>query len=107
PIAIPTFELVAEEDLFRSDEAERRVVDLEIAYPWRQAHIPTSGSRSVRSVVGGDLLDVYWRRKFVEGKMARIDDADAIEECEPQLSIGGLRDQGDVAASTVTNPYAV
>ena len=35
PIAIPAFQLVAKEHLFRRDQAERRIVDLQIAHQRR------------------------------------------------------------------------
>ena len=46
--------------------------------------------RVVRLAVGGDLLDVNRRRKLVEGKMMRIDDADAADHarttaCHPRI----------------------
>ena len=86
------FELVAEPHLLRRDEAERRVVDLQIAGQRRQAQpIGAVGSRR-RSAVGSDLLDVHRRRERVERQATRIDDADAFQRKEPQSSIRSLCD---------------
>src|SRR5262249_51241563 len=90
PIGLPAFELVAEEYLFGSGEAECGVVYLQVAHQRGQSqaliHI---GSRIVVFAVGGDLLDVYRRGKAVEWKVARIDDAHSVQTGEPQLSIRG------------------
>ena len=64
-------------------------------------------SRIVGLAVGGDLLDVYRRGKLIEGKVARIDDADAVESAEPYFSIRGLGDVRGVAAGERMAPYAV
>src|SRR5215831_17669738 len=49
-----------------------------------------SGSRIVCLAIGGDLLDMYWRRKFVERKTMRINDADTVAWREPNPSIWRL-----------------
>src|SRR4029453_9922516 len=59
PVAIAPFELDAEAVLLRRDEAQRRVVDLQVAPARRQAQ---ALSRIVRRTVGGDLLDVHGGR---------------------------------------------
>ena len=48
--------------------------------------------RIVGLFIGDDLLDVHRRRKFVDGKVLRIDDADAPERHEPQVAIRGFCD---------------
>src|SRR5262249_36207471 len=90
------------------DEAQRRVVNFQIAYErgqWRQP----CGSEGdiVRLAVGGDLFDVHWRRKFVERKVVRIDDADAIQRPEPQSSIRGLGGLRTEAPGRGTASYSV
>src|SRR5215831_7850513 len=49
-----------------------------------------SGSRIVCLAIGGDLLDMYWRRKFVERKAMRIDDANAVEGRKPYFPVRRL-----------------
>lgn len=59
PIAIPALQFVAKEYLLRRDEAERGVVNLQIAYEWRQAHLGGSHRRRIVGlVIYDDLLDV-------------------------------------------------
>src|SRR5208283_5150226 len=43
-------------------------------------------------IIGDDLLDVDWRRQFVERKMTRIDSLHAFSRYEPQFAICGLCD---------------
>src|SRR5262249_26715897 len=85
PVAVPAFELVSKKNFLRRDEAERGVVNLQIANMRRQWHLPVLRRRSqiVGLVVGGDLLDMHWRRKIVEEQVAGIDDADATQRDEP------------------------
>src|SRR5262249_34880043 len=74
PIAVVAFQLVTKTYLLWRGEAERRVVDFQIAYQRRQLHLPIrSGSYIVVLAVSRDLFDVYRRRNAVEGKVARID----------------------------------
>jgi hypothetical protein len=47
--------------------------------------MPRRLSSAVNLAVGGDLLDVHGRRKFVRGKASRLDDADAFEGREPKF----------------------
>ena len=61
----------------------------------------------VALAIGDDLLDVYRRRKLVEGKVTRIDDADAVPRQEPQFSIGRLGDLWVVVAGTGKTPYSI
>ena len=92
PIAIPALQLVTEVNLVRRDQAERCVINHQVADQRRQPR--ARGGRIAGPVlpvglaVGGDLFDVHRRRKFVEGKVTRIDDADAVVGQELQLSIG-------------------
>src|SRR5208337_705122 len=93
PIPIMTFELVFETDLLGRDQAESGVVDLQIATQCGQAQVRRCRARQVlptRFAIGGDLLDVHRRREFVEGKVTRIDDADAVERQEPYPPVRGL-----------------
>src|SRR5262249_53798972 len=83
PIAVVSFEHVAKTDLLRDGEAERRVVDFEIARQRGKARAPAEKRIArqvipVRLAVGDDLLDLHRRRKLVGGNAAWIDDADAV-----------------------------
>ena len=61
-------------DLLRRDQAQRGVVDPDVADVGGQAHpLP----EFVRLAVGFDLLDVDRRREFVDSKMTGIDHLDA------------------------------
>src|SRR5262249_24418493 len=92
PVLVPAFQLVAKTDFLLRHQAERCVVDLQIAYQRRQRQTP-AGVRDdvVALVVGDNLFDVYWRWNFVEGKMMRIDHAHAIRWYKPHSSIRGPR----------------
>ena len=58
--------------------------------------------------VGGDLLDLYRRRDFIDDEMTRIDDLNAFPGHEPQFAIGGLRDTRTVfAGRTGAEPDAI
>src|SRR6266403_6085070 len=108
PIAVPALQLVTKKDLFRRDEAERGVIYLQITNERGQKYASVcSGTRIVGLAVGGDLLDVHRRRKFVEGKVARIDDADAVPRQEQQFSIGGLGDLRAEVAGTGKDPDSI
>src|ERR1700691_5295198 len=95
PVGIAAFQLDAKTDLLRRHQAESGVVDLEIANKRGQAQVRRG---LVGLAVGGDLLDVYRRRKLVDGNVTWIDDVDAVEWQEPQFSIGGLGDARSVFA---------
>ena len=70
--------------LFRRDETQGSVVDFEIASQRRQTPVRN------HLAVGDDLLDVDRRREFVDGKMGRVDDADARDGHEPHFPSVGL-----------------
>ena len=73
PPGVVALEHVAELDLFRRDEAQRRVVDLQVAR--QRPEIDPSAGRDVdRPVVRNHALDVHWRRKRVDIEPARIVD---------------------------------
>ena len=91
-------------DLLWRNKAERGVVDREIADQRRQAQVRR---QLVGVIVGGDLLNVYRRRKVVERKVTRVDDADAIVRQEPQLSIRRLGDARAVGADARMAPDSV
>src|SRR5215472_6757623 len=85
-----------------------RLVDLQIAYSWGQAHVPTGvGSYSVGLVVGCDLFDVHRRRKFVQCKVMRIEDAYAIMRVKPQFSIRCLGDLRSYGIGFSNGPYPI
>src|SRR6266404_1696286 len=96
PVVIITFQFVAKTYLLRRDQTECRVVDLEIANQRRQ---PNLSAGVISFAVSDELFDVHRRRKFVEGKVAWIDDADAVPRQEPEFSVRGLGDQRAVVAS--------
>src|SRR5262249_40433134 len=94
PVAIEAFELVAKLILLRGDEAERRVVDLQVAHErWQVRLLSCCGGYVVALAVGRDLLDVYRRRQLVQRQVLWIDDADAAWRDEPQTSVGRLGDR--------------
>ena len=95
PVPVLPLQHVFETDLLRRDQAQRRVIDPTVADVGGQAHPAREG---VRLAVGYDGLDVHRRREFVDGKMARIDDADAVARQKPQSSIRGLGDGRVIAA---------
>jgi len=97
PVAIVAFELVFEMDLLRRDQAKIGVVDLEVASQRGQAQVRRG---IVCLAVGGDLLDVHRRREFVEGKVTRIDDADAVPGREPRGFVDGSGWEGVYKALT-------
>src|SRR4029434_924641 len=66
PLVIVAFQFVAELNLLRGDEAQRRVINREVANKCGQAQ-PLR--RVVSLAVGGDLLDLYRGRKLVERKV--------------------------------------
>src|SRR5437762_3634637 len=96
PITIVAFQLDAKTDLLRRDQAESGIVDFEIANQRGQAQVRRS---LVGLAVSGDLLDVHRRWEFVEGKVTRIDYADAVARRVPQFAILGFSDLQAVAAS--------
>src|SRR5262249_50646970 len=104
PVAVPAFQFVAEQYLFRCDQTERGVVDLQVAHQCGQGHVSIFvRAHRVALMICNDLLNVYRRRKFVERQMARIDNADSIHGCEPQFSI---RRSGDLWSVTMRNRSA-
>ena len=103
PVAIAPFELDAEPVLLRRDEAERRVVDLEIANERRKP----DQACVVCLAIGDDLLDVYGWRKCVERKTMRIDNADAAKRQEPQSAIRGFCDNRAIAEFHSEIPHSV
>src|SRR5262249_18530736 len=89
PVAVVTLEQVAKSYLFRRDEAQGRVVDLQLARQCRERGAsPFQRAQIVRLAVGRDLLDLQRWRKIIEGQAARIDDAHTVRRDEPQLSVG-------------------
>src|SRR6185369_17425424 len=68
PIVIATFQHVTKENLFRSDEAESGVVDLQIAYQRWQAHTSIR-FRFVSFTIRDELLDLHRRWEVIERKM--------------------------------------
>src|SRR5208283_2993439 len=104
PIAIPAFQLVTKKHLLRRDEAEPGIVDLEIANQRRQAQ---TGRRIVALAIGADLLDMHRRRKLVERKVTRIDDADAVPRQEPNSSIRGFGNTRAEASRVQMTPNTV
>src|SRR5262249_12156512 len=109
PVAVPAaFELDAKPILFWRDQAERRVVDLQIARQRGQTDASIGALiRIVRLSVGDNLLDVHRRRKCVGEKVPRIDHADAILANEPQSSIRALGDLRTEPAGKGTASYSV
>ena len=92
PTSIPAIESIAKLIRFRCDQAQSRVVDLEIAGSWRQAQSRRSTVQHVLPVepsVGDDLLDVHRRREPVEHDMIRVEHLDAAPRQKPDLAIGG------------------
>ncbi len=88
PIAVAAFQFVSETDLFRGNEAQRRIVDLQIAYQRRQTHWPTFvRGRIVGFAIRNELFDLHRRLKVIEWKTTWIDDAYAVACREPQLAI--------------------
>src|SRR5262249_20584066 len=57
--------------------------------------------------VGGGLLDVYWRRKGIDGQATRIDDADAISGQEPQSSVRGSGDLRAIQSGERAQRHAI
>src|SRR5262245_25657155 len=47
------------------------------------------GSHGVGLAVSDYLLDVYWRRKCIDGQPGGVHDTDTVLRDEPQLPIGG------------------
>src|SRR5271165_4232041 len=111
PVEIQPFELVAKTYLLRSHKTQGCVINLQIAYQRRQPRVGggciAGQVLPVALAIGDDLLDVHRRRKLVEGKVTRIDDADAVEGCEPQFPIRGLGDTGAVTTIGRMNPDSV
>src|ERR1700747_423261 len=104
------FQLVPKTDLLRRDKAESGVLDLQLASQRGQAWVRGRIAGRVIPVflaVGSDLLDVHRRWEFVEGKVTRIDDADAVAGEEPQFSIGGHGASRAVAETARTAPDSV
>ena len=94
PVGVLSFEHVTEPHLLRGGQAERRVVDREVAQTrWE----PQPVRRVVDLVVGSDSLNVHRWRTFVERQMMRIDDADADITHKPQLAIRGFCDDRVIA----------
>ena len=81
PVAVLPVEAVPEADLFRRDEAERRVVDLQVADARRQSNGRRRGAagQSLRSnfVIRDQTLDMDRRSDRIERKAMRVDDLDA------------------------------
>src|SRR5208283_6199085 len=67
PVRVLALQLVTETDLLWRDEAQRRVIDPDVADPGGQAQ---STRGTVLFAIGGDLFNVYGRRQLVERKMA-------------------------------------
>ncbi len=87
PVGVSTFELVAKPVEFGRDEAERGVVDLEIAHERRQAQ---RRRRIVGPSVRDDSLDMNRRRLIVVWQVAGVDRRHAIATREQHLPV--LRD---------------
>src|SRR5262249_13477018 len=105
PARIPSLEPDAKPVLFRRDEAERRVVNLEIARQRRQINSPSS--RCVLPTIGRDVLDVHGGRKAVDRRVSWIDNADAVVANEPYSSVSRLRHSRTIAAGLGPDFYAV
>ncbi len=111
PVAIPTFQLHAEVHLFRHHQAQRGVINRQVAHQRRQLRgrggCITVGALPVSLAVRDDLLDVHRGRKFVEGKVTRIDDADAVARQEPDPSIRRLSHERRVSTSHGMAPHTI
>ena len=104
PLAVAAFELDPEPVLLRRDEAQRGVVDLQIANERRQ---PQTGRRVVRFPIRDHLLDVHRRRKRVDADVPRIDDGDPVECREPDAAVGRFADLRVVRRTTGEQPDTV
>ena len=99
PVAIAALEPVAEPHLLGCDEAERRVVDLQVADGWQAPRFPSPDAIGYlcRSAIicsmrtgGGSVLN----------EVGRIDDGDAVGRREPQAPVGRPGRVRTVAATT-------
>jgi hypothetical protein len=91
PVVVLALQPVLEADLLRRDEAERRVVDLQIAHARRESnagHGHIAGHVLPPDIVIGDQpLDMHRCSDGVGRKVPRVDDLDALSHDEPQLAI--------------------
>src|SRR5262249_51380862 len=108
PITIAGFQHVTKENLFGRNEAERGVVDLQVAYQRRQADLSVDIRRRVVCfVVGDETFDMYWWRQYIEMKLMWIDDGEAIDTSKPKLAIRGPYDVRGGAAKISLASYSI
>src|SRR5204863_4031985 len=88
-------ELVAEPDPLRGEEAERRVVELQLLDAWRERRRLAERERlSVRD----HLLDLHGRRLPIDRDALRVDDGDPAHGPEPEPPVLRLPPGGKRAA---------
>ena len=85
PLGVAPFEHDPKRILLGGDEAERRVVNLQIADERRQPH---TGRRIVGTPIGDELFDVHRRRYRVMRQVRGIDERNAVLSRQPDFSVG-------------------
>src|SRR5208283_6247792 len=94
PVLVLPLQLESEMHLLRDNQAQGRVVNLEIAHPrrqlWMRGRCMAGQVLPIGLAIGDDLLDVYRRRSLIELEAMRIDDTDALFDAKPEFPVQRL-----------------